>query len=349
MRIRRLALLAASAAMLAPIGCATTSPAKPACRADPPGPAPSATPPAGPCRISRFPASVVQDAVVEAMEDLSFTVTRRGQDGPASQIEGGRPITARVTVTLRPQKPITRVSCRVGWFGDEPLSRTVLRRIAVRLGTLPPEAIPDKVPSEPAPNPYFSRDAIPDSEMMKRHDRGTLSQSPRHVIRRELSTGRRRRRPPRYGPGRHSRTRDRDPCRPSESEDGRDHAVPKDDVIDTPLRRSVPSAPSSQRRGRASSCTPGRHDRPDPRVTESCLRHAESLFWPFSVRAEPSIHAGSAADREAMDRGNRSGGHAPDRLATDRPNRGEPPPCRLESTLIFLEEVSRRRSMIMKL
>jgi hypothetical protein len=23
------------------------------------------------------------------------------------------------------------------------------------------------VPSEPAPNPYFSRDAIPDSEMMK--------------------------------------------------------------------------------------------------------------------------------------------------------------------------------------
>ena len=165
MRIRRLALLAASAAMLAPVGCATTSPAKP----------PPSEPPAPTLRYStgramqdfRFPSSVVQDAVAEAMEDLGFTVTRRSQDGPASQVEGRTPDRRSITVTLRSQNPITRVSCRVGWFGDEPMSRTLMRRIAVRLGTLPPEAVPDKVPSEPAPNPYFSRDAIPDSEMMK--------------------------------------------------------------------------------------------------------------------------------------------------------------------------------------
>jgi hypothetical protein len=165
MRIRRLALLATSAAMLAPVGCATTSPAK----------QPPADPPAPALRYStgramqdfRFPASVVQDAVAEAMEDLGFTVTRRSQDGPASQVEGRTPDRRSIIVTLRPQVPITRVSCRVGWFGDEPMSRTLMRRIAVRLGTVPPEAVPDKVPSDPAPNPYFSRDAIPNSEMMK--------------------------------------------------------------------------------------------------------------------------------------------------------------------------------------
>jgi hypothetical protein len=165
MRIRHLALLAASAAMLTPVGCATTSPAK----------QPPAEPPAPTLRYStgramqdfRFPASVIQDAVAEAMEDLSFTVTRRTQDGAASQVEGRTPDGRSITVTLRSQNPITKVSCRVGWFGDEPMSRTLMRRIAVRLGTLPPEAVPDKVPSDPAPNPYFSRDAIPDSEMMK--------------------------------------------------------------------------------------------------------------------------------------------------------------------------------------
>lgn len=165
MRIRHLALLAASAAMLAPVGCATTSPAK----------QPPADPPAPTLRYStgramqdfRFPPSVVQDAVVEAMEDLKFTVTRRSQDGGASQVEGRTEDRRTITVTLRYQNPTTRLSCRVGWFGDEPMSRTLMRRVAVRLGTVPPEPVPDKVPSEPAPNPYFSRDAIPNSEMMK--------------------------------------------------------------------------------------------------------------------------------------------------------------------------------------
>jgi hypothetical protein len=115
----------------------------------------------------RFPAGAVTTAVLDAMEDLNITVTRRDQDGPASQIEGRTADNRTVIVTLRPQKPITRVSCRIGWFGDEPLSRTLLQRIGVRLGVLPPEAIPDSPPSQPAPNPYFSRDAVPDSEMMR--------------------------------------------------------------------------------------------------------------------------------------------------------------------------------------
>ncbi len=165
MRIRRLAFLVASTAALAPIGCATTSKAKP----------PQDDPPAPSLRYStgralqdfRFPSSVVQDAVVEALEDLKFTVTRRGQDGPATDVEARTPDRRTVFVTLRSQYPVTRVSCRIGWFGDEPLTRTVMRRVEVRLGTIPPEPIPDHLPSKPAPNPYLSRENIPDSEMVK--------------------------------------------------------------------------------------------------------------------------------------------------------------------------------------
>jgi hypothetical protein len=113
------------------------------------------------------PAGAVASAVLEAMEDLKITVTRRDRDGAAAQIQGRTPDRRTVTVTLRPEKPITHVSCRVAWFGDEPYSRTLLRRVGVRLGTLPPEPIPDEVPSSPSPNPYFSRDAIPDAEMMR--------------------------------------------------------------------------------------------------------------------------------------------------------------------------------------
>ncbi len=60
-----------------------------------------------------------------------------------------------------------RVSCRVGWFGDELFSKALLRRVGIRLGTPPPEAIPEKAPSSPAGNPYFSREAVSDYEMMR--------------------------------------------------------------------------------------------------------------------------------------------------------------------------------------
>ncbi|MHC5542385.1 DUF3568 family protein, partial [Singulisphaera rosea] len=67
----------------------------------------------------------------------------------------------------RPNPGATRVSVRIGWFGDEPLSKALMDRIGVRLGTLPPTAIPTDPPSEPGSNPYFSKSAIPDSVMLR--------------------------------------------------------------------------------------------------------------------------------------------------------------------------------------
>jgi hypothetical protein len=175
MRIASLAQLAAAVAMLVGAGCAmtprgsttrnerTTQPPQPEDR-----PAPKPRYSAGRAMQDfPFPSATIISAVREAMEDLSMTVTRRSQDGPASQVEGRTADGRGVSVTLRPNKPITRVSCRIGWFGDEPMSMTLMRRIGVRLGTLPPEAVPDQIPSEPGRNPFFSRDAVPDSEMMR--------------------------------------------------------------------------------------------------------------------------------------------------------------------------------------
>lgn len=176
MRTRRLPLVAASAGMLfIGDGCATTariSPraGEPSAASTPPVEQPAAGPRYSAGRAMQdfpYPSGAVAAAVLEAMEDLGITVTRRDHDGPASQIDGRTPDNRPVIVTLRPQKPITHVSCRVSWFGDEPLSRAVLHRVGVRLGTLPPEAIPEHVPSSPASNPYFSRDAVPDAEMMR--------------------------------------------------------------------------------------------------------------------------------------------------------------------------------------
>jgi hypothetical protein len=174
MRIAHLAPLAA-AAMLGAAGCSTTSggaSARPKAAAPP---AEAADRPAPTPRYSTgraiqdlpFPTAPVITAVREAMEDLGMTVTGRSQDGPASQITGQTADGRGVTVTLRPNKPITRVSCRIGWFGDQPMSMALMHRIGVRLGTAPPEPVPDRVPSEPGRNPFFSREAVPNSEMMR--------------------------------------------------------------------------------------------------------------------------------------------------------------------------------------
>jgi hypothetical protein len=101
------------------------------------------------------------------MDDLGMTVTNRRHDGAASQVLGRTSDDQAVVVTIRPRQGRMQVGCRIGWFGDDPLSRTLLQRVAVRLGTAPPAAIPEKPPSAPTPNPIFSRDAIPNSVMLR--------------------------------------------------------------------------------------------------------------------------------------------------------------------------------------
>jgi Protein of unknown function (DUF3568) len=114
-----------------------------------------------------FPPGPVGDAIVEAMADLKMTVVRRARDGAVFRIDAKTEDNRGVLVTLRPHQGALRVSCRIGWFGDEPLSKALLERTGIRLGTLPPAAIPEKPPSQPASNPFFSRSAVPDADYLR--------------------------------------------------------------------------------------------------------------------------------------------------------------------------------------
>ncbi len=114
-----------------------------------------------------LPSTKVGTAVTEAMADLKMSSITPGRDGVVYKIQAKTEDNRTVLVTLRPHQKQTRISCRVGLFGDEPLAKALMERTGVRLGTLPPAAIPEHVPSSPASNPFFSRAAVPDEEMLK--------------------------------------------------------------------------------------------------------------------------------------------------------------------------------------
>jgi hypothetical protein len=113
------------------------------------------------------PLTNVGNAVTEAMADLKMTAIQPGRDGVCYKIQAKTEDNRTVMVTLRPHQMQTRVGCRVGLFGDEPLSLALLERTGTRLGILPPAPIPEHVPSSPGSNPFFAKSAVPDAEMLR--------------------------------------------------------------------------------------------------------------------------------------------------------------------------------------
>ena len=84
------------------------------------------------------PLTNVGTAVTEAMADLKMTAIQPGRDGVVYKIQAKTEDNRTVMVTLRPHQMQTRVGCRVGLFGDEPLAKSLLERTGIRLGILPP-------------------------------------------------------------------------------------------------------------------------------------------------------------------------------------------------------------------
>jgi hypothetical protein len=113
------------------------------------------------------PPSAVLAALNDAMGDLNLVSIRPTREGTVSRIEADTADRRKVAANVRSNRGTSQVAVRVGWFGDEALSRALLERVGVRLGTRDPQAIPASAPSSPAPNPYFARDAVPDSVMLR--------------------------------------------------------------------------------------------------------------------------------------------------------------------------------------
>jgi hypothetical protein len=111
--------------------------------------------------------AVVRQAVIEAMTDLDMKPKRRAVEGTITELSGTTSNDQGISVVIRPVRNQTRVTCRIGWFGDGPQSIALLDRVSIRLGDLPPAPIPSQVPSAPSANPFFSRDAVSDEEMLR--------------------------------------------------------------------------------------------------------------------------------------------------------------------------------------
>ena len=102
-----------------------------------------------------LPATKVGEALTAAMDDLKMTAIEPGRDGAVYKIDAKTADNRTVMVTLRPQQGKTRLSCRIGWFGDEALSKALLERTGVRLGTLPPAAVPENPPEHSRFQPFL--------------------------------------------------------------------------------------------------------------------------------------------------------------------------------------------------
>jgi hypothetical protein len=147
---RGIALALASTCLMCQSGCATVAPN-----------VEHASTPAGGYSGGRalkdFPRdpTAVSLAVAESLEDLKMTDIKRSRDGTVVKLEAKTEDKRSVLVTVRPHQDQSRVGCRVGWFGDEPMSKAIFERVGIRLELLPPAPIPDKPPSSPAPNPFL--------------------------------------------------------------------------------------------------------------------------------------------------------------------------------------------------
>ena len=74
-------------------------------------------------------------ATLDAMKDLEFPVTYKAKDALAGELKAVNSSGTEIDINLKKlSDSATEVRIRVGTFGDEPLSRTILNKINDHLG-----------------------------------------------------------------------------------------------------------------------------------------------------------------------------------------------------------------------
>ncbi len=129
--------------------------------------------------VQAFPTSPnLLDNVKDAMTDVGMHSIRQvpepnGLMALQAVTADGR--AARVTIQTTGVRSL--VASKIGWFGDEPLTRALLDRLGTRQGSLGPALDPAEAPAEAErpDNPFLSRRAVSDSTMLRdRLDSGLI-------------------------------------------------------------------------------------------------------------------------------------------------------------------------------
>jgi hypothetical protein len=117
-----------------------------------------------------FPATPadVQQAALDSLRDLEMTGIHREQAGADVMLDARSHDGRHTRVAVRRSAGGAVVAARVGRAGDDVLSRTLMNRVGVRLGTRPAEPLPEDLPTEPATagSGRFAREAVPDAVML---------------------------------------------------------------------------------------------------------------------------------------------------------------------------------------
>jgi len=164
-------MILAATSMVLPAGCSTTNPFG----------REKLIVPAGPSYVAgrglqMFPTSAGLLAnVKEGMADVGMrSIHQVPEPNGAIALEATTADNRSARVTIQTTGVRSLLAAKVGWLGDEPLTRALLDRISARQGTLPPSATPDDPPAEPekpaaepGSNPFLSRKAVPDSIMLR--------------------------------------------------------------------------------------------------------------------------------------------------------------------------------------
>jgi hypothetical protein len=120
--------------------------------------------------------------VKDAMSDVGIHSIVQNED-PSGLIilEGKAADDRKVRVTIQTSGTNSTVSAKVGWVGDEPLTRAFLDRLGSRQGTMPPQPLGADAgqPSDaPRTQPILSRDAVPDAVMLQDQIHSGIMPSP---------------------------------------------------------------------------------------------------------------------------------------------------------------------------
>ena len=163
MRRNRMAGIALAASILA--GCSTTGPFGRERLALPIGPSY-----VGGRGMQMFPTSPdLLTNVKDAMSDVGIhSIAQHEDPGGLVILEGSTTDNRKARITVQTSGANSTVSAKIGWLGDEPITRALLDRLGSRQGLIPPRPIPAEVNEETPPSQgLLSRDAVPDAVMLR--------------------------------------------------------------------------------------------------------------------------------------------------------------------------------------